>query len=188
MGRRPPRLSEEDQAAWSHLSRSVRPLRRRVAPRAEPCAEPEFSPLPVPVPVPAPPPRAARRAPPEKAPSQSNRSLPLAVGAAPAGLDAASWQRFRAGRMAAQRRLDLHAHTAQAAFSALDRFVREAQADGLRCVEVITGRGRDGDGLLRREVPLWLNGPALRPLLLAVAHPHVANDGALRLLLRRTRR
>jgi DNA-nicking Smr family endonuclease len=47
----------------------------------------------------------------------------------------------------------------------------------------VTGQG----GVLRREVPLWLNLPELRGLVLAAAHPHAANPGSVRLLLRRPR-
>ena len=50
-------------------------------------------------------------------------------------------------------------------------------------VEVVTGQG----GVLRRELPLWLNLPELRGLVLAAAHPHATNPGAVRLLLRRVR-
>jgi DNA-nicking Smr family endonuclease len=39
--------------------------------------------------------------------------------------------------------------------------------------------------VLRRELPHWLNAPALRPLILALAHPHRANTGAVHVLLRR---
>jgi DNA-nicking Smr family endonuclease len=39
--------------------------------------------------------------------------------------------------------------------------------------------------VLRRELPLWLNLPALRPLVLAASHPHPANPGSVKLLLRR---
>lgn len=179
MARRPAGLSAEDQAAWAALARGVRRLRPGVA--AEPPDPPSAASS-----------STASASPIPQAPARPGRAVrpvaPLSVGAAPAGLDKASWQRFRAGTLVAERRLDLHAHTAQAAFGALDAFLRRAHADGVRCVEVITGRGRDGAGVLRREVPLWLNGPGLRPLLLAVAHPHAANDGSLRLLLRRARR
>jgi DNA-nicking Smr family endonuclease len=54
--------------------------------------------------------------------------------------------------------------------------------------EVITGRGAtEGGGVLRRELPLWLNLPDLRPMVLAVTHPHPGNPGSVRLLLRRPR-
>jgi hypothetical protein len=34
---------------------------------------------------------------------------------------------------------------------------------------------------------MWLNLPEIRPLVLAAAHPHAANPGSVRLLLRRVR-
>ena len=40
-------------------------------------------------------------------------------------------------------------------------------------------------GVLRRELPHWLNAPDLRRILLAAAHPHAANTGAVHLMLRR---
>ncbi len=121
---------------------------------------------------------------------------PLGVGGQPAGVDAASWQRFRRGQLASARKLDLHGMTAQQAFQALRRFLRTAQSDGLRCVEIVTGRG-DGEhgGVLRREFALWLNLPDIRPMVLAAVHPHTSsamhshmtNPGSVRLLLRRPR-
>ena len=73
-------------------------------------------------------------------------------------MDSATWHRFRTGKLPAVRTLDLHGHTAQRAFHALTTFLRAAHAEGLRCVEVVTGQG----GVLRRELPLWLNLPELR--------------------------
>ena len=78
--------------------------------------------------------------------------------------------------------------TAQAAYHALGSFLRNAHADRLRCVEVITGKGGgEQGGVLRREFPLWLNLPDIRPMVLAASHPHAANPGSVRLLLRRPR-
>jgi DNA-nicking Smr family endonuclease len=124
------------------------------------------------------------------------RSTPLGVGGQPAGVDTASWQRFRRGQLATARKLDLHGMTAQQAFHALRGFLRTAHADRVRCVEVVTGRG-DGErgGVLRREFALWLNLPDIRPLILAAVHPHsssamhahMTNPGSVRLLLRRPR-
>ncbi len=112
--------------------------------------------------------------------------LPLVTGHHPAGLDKSSWRRFSSGRVPAARTLDLHGKTAQAAFHALDHFLRAAHAERLRCVEVITGRGSgEHGGVIRRELPFWLNSPSLRPLVLAAAHPHAANPGSTRILLRR---
>jgi DNA-nicking Smr family endonuclease len=53
-------------------------------------------------------------------------------------------------------------------------------------VEIITGRGTgEHGGVIRRELPHWLNLPSLRPLVLAASHPHERNTGSTRLLLRR---
>jgi DNA-nicking Smr family endonuclease len=97
------------------------------------------------------------------------------TGRHPPGRDRSTWQRFSAGQL-----------TAHAAYHALDHFLRAAHADRVRCVEVITGRGSgEQGGVIRRELPLWLNLPSLRPLVLATAHPHAANAGSTRVLLRR---
>jgi DNA-nicking Smr family endonuclease len=114
--------------------------------------------------------------------------MPVSIGAEPAGLDRATWQRFRGGRLTAARKLDLHGMTTQHAYHALLAFLRSAHAERLRCVEVVTGRGSaEGGGAIRREFPLWLNLPDIRPLILAASHPHAANPGSVRLLLRRAR-
>ncbi len=115
------------------------------------------------------------------------RALAVTVGAHPPGLDAATWRRFHTGRLAAARRLDLHGHTAPRAYLALSHFLKVAHADHVRCVEIITGKGHEDAGVLRRELPLWLNLPDLRPLVLAAAHASPGNPGAVRLLLRRVR-
>ena len=106
----------------------------------------------------------------------------------PAGVDTATWQRFHQGKLGHARKLDLHGMTAQIAFHTLCAFLRTAHADRLRCVEIVTGRGSgETGGVIRREFPMWLNLPDLRQLVLAAAHPHAANSGSVRLLLRRPR-
>ena len=116
------------------------------------------------------------------------RALPLLIGARPPGVDNATWERFRTGKTPALRTLDLHGRTAQRAFLAMHAFLGRAHADRVRCVEIITGRGvGETGGVIRRELPLWLNLAELRPLVLAAAHPHAANPGSVRLLLRRIR-
>ena len=166
-------LTEHDRAVWAHYVREVSPLAGVVVP--EPPAEAAPGPVSV-----APPPAAA-------APIVQ-RLGPLVVGTHPPGVDKATWGRFRTGKLAASRTLDLHGRTAQRAFAALHGFLGSAMLDQVRCVEVITGRGAgEAGGVLRREFPLWLNRPDLRPLVLAAAHPHPANPGSVRLLLRRSK-
>jgi DNA-nicking Smr family endonuclease len=163
------RLTEADRALWAGYASRVSPLPRRERPSAS-GPEPAAASPPRPQPIAA---------------AQIGRmpQPPLTLGAHPTGVDSATWNRFRTGKVPAARTLDLHGHTAQRAFAAFVRFLRLAHAEGLRCVEVVTGQG----GVLRREFPLWLNLPELRGLVLAAAHPHAANPGSVRLLLRRGR-
>jgi DNA-nicking Smr family endonuclease len=168
---RPRDLTENDLATWGAFVRHVRALPGRSAPEAveiRPRAVvPQGGTLPQPRPV-------------------AQRFAVLVIGEQPPGVDNATWRRLRNGRLGAERSLDLHGHTAQRGFVALELLLRGARADGIRVVEVITGRGAgEGGGVLKRELPLWLNLPHLRPMILAAVHPTNRNTGAVRLLLRR---
>jgi DNA-nicking Smr family endonuclease len=174
------RLSDADKASWANYARLIAPLPGRAG-------APASDPLPVaPPPTPADlPPRV--RVPPVLAKPREKPAL-LAVDQSPGGIDKATWQRFRTGKLPAMRKLDLHGMTAQHAFHALVAFLRTAHADQVRCVEVVTGRGSgESGGVIRREFPLWLNLPDIRPLILGAAHPHALNPGSVRLILRRIR-
>lgn len=175
------RLTPQDQKDWAELTRQVTPLPGRS--RSDtPLAAADPSTL-------APNGSGSRAAAPTAA-GRANPQKPVAltIDIHPGGLDNATWNRFRTSRLSASRTLDLHGLTAQRAFHALQVFLHAAHADRVRCVEVITGRGSgEGRGVIRREFPLWLNLPTLRPLVLAAHYPHPANAGAVRLLLRRRR-
>ncbi len=172
---RPRPLSDPDRAAWADYARQVRPLAGREPPAAPP--------------TPRPPPQPAQAAVPSpRAAAPRPGAALLTTGTAPPGLDKSTWQRFRGGKLGPVRRLDLHGKTVQAAYLALERFLHTAHADQLRCVEVITGRGSgETGGAIRRELPLWLNLPGLRPLVLAATHPHEKNPGSTWVLLKRAR-
>ena len=61
---------------------------------------------------------------------RTTRRQRLTVGTQPGGVDNATWQRFRTGKLRGARVLDLHGQTAQRAFHALVAFLRTAHADG----------------------------------------------------------
>ena len=172
----PRRLSEADQTVWATYAQQLAPLRGRRAPKP-PAPNPPHD-------QPAAQPRPAATKPPKPRPF----AAPLAVGAQPGGIDKATWHRFRSGKLATARTLDLHGMTAQRAFHALHTFLRIAHAEQIRCVEVVTGRGSgETGGVIRREFPHWLNLPEIRPLILGASHPHALNTGSVRLILRRIR-
>ena len=168
-------LTDADRDAWLDYVRHIVALPGQAAP--------------TPAPVPSMPQRPAQPRPQLKTPSKPAPLLPLvATGERPSGLDDSSWTKLRTGKLQPDRTLDLHGQTAQRAFYALAAFLHQAYAERLRCVEIITGRG-DGEtgGVLRRELPIWLNLAHLRPYILALSHPHKANPGSVRVLLRRRR-
>ncbi len=175
MARRARTLTQHDRDEWAQFARHIMPLRGHG--RATPAIEAE--------------PPAAAVAPPRPRPMPPVLRVvtaPVNIGAEPGGVDRATWQRFRGGKVNAARKLDLHGMTTQHAYHALISFLRSAHADRLRCVEVVTGRGSgEGTGTIRREFPMWLNLPDIRPLILAASHPHAANPGSVRILLRRVR-
>lgn len=177
----PPRvrtLSDADRAAWTAYADQIAPLHAGDRQKLPP---PPESPPPAAVLPPRPSPMIMARA-------VRQKPRPVAVGDHPGGIDTGTWERFRSGKLVTTRRLDLHGQTAQRAFHALVAFLRIAHADRVRCVEVITGRGSgETGGVIRREFPIWLNLPEIRPLVLAATHPHAANPGSVRLLLRRAK-
>jgi DNA-nicking Smr family endonuclease len=133
-------------------------------------------------------PLAARKTAARSAPSRP----PAPPCAAPAekGTLMLDRRRFaRAGGTAVEARLDLHGLTQEEAHRALTRFIEASARAGLRQVLVITGKGRQGEGVLRGVVPRWLAEDSLRGRILAAspAAPRDGGSGALYLRLRRAR-
>ncbi len=174
-------LTDTDRRVWASYVQYVAQLPG--ATRPEPASALAVAPASVAVPEPK-----APTAPPAPARPAKRALAPIEVGTSPGGVDRSTWTRLRAGKLSPERTLDLHGRTVQRAHADLHAFLGAALSERLRCVEVITGRGSgETGGVLRREVPLWLNGPALRPIVLAASHPHPANQGSIRILLRRVR-
>ena len=98
-------------------------------------------------------------------------------------------ERFRKGLLPLEAVLDLHGMTQPQAHAALDRYIADCAARGLRVVLVITGKGNAGEGVLKARVPDWLHMPpnSERVLAFTPARPHHGGAGALYVLLRRDR-
>ena len=106
--------------------------------------------------------------------------------------------RLTRGKLDPEARLDLHGMTLADAHPALIRFILAAHAAGKRLVLVITGKGKDRDeggpiptrtGVLRHQVPDWLqSGPLTSAVLdIATAHRKHGGSGAYYVYLRRRR-
>jgi len=99
-------------------------------------------------------------------------------------------RRIVRGRDEIAGRLDLHGLDQEQARQALHNFLLRAHDDGARAVLVITGKGRMGDGVLRRRAPEWLADPALRSIVagLSQADRHHGGEGAFYIALKRKTR
>ena len=87
-------------------------------------------------------------------------------------------------------RLDLHGLSQDQARVVLESFLRRAWDEGYRAVLVITGKGVQGDGVLKRRTPEWLAAPHLSPIVAGIseAHRRHGGEGALYVALKRKRR
>jgi DNA-nicking Smr family endonuclease len=177
-------VSEEEQALWRTVTRTVSPLRRHrkeVAPASddrEPASKPVKRPLP-PHPVAAPQKPAPKVAPKPKAPALEP-------------LDRRAKQKLARGTQAIDARLDLHGRTQGEAHAALLRFLHRAQANGAKTVLVITGKGGNAAserGVLKRQVPMWLALPEFRALVVGFSDATIGHggEGALYVRVRRGR-
>ena len=75
------------------------------------------------------------------------------------------------------RLLDLHGLTHDAARARLISFLIQAREEGYRAALVITGKGKQGDGVLRRFAPEWLASHDLRGVVAGVSEAHRKHGG-----------
>jgi DNA-nicking Smr family endonuclease len=190
-------LSDEDHALWAGFARSIKPLRsakatakaatktasKAIADSGQEASQDVNQDVHQKV-------RASPQSPVRSQPPHAVRSPPLAP------FDRRLKQRVARGRDAIDDRIDLHGMTQQQAHAALLRFLRRAQAEDAKVVLVVTGKGggkpesdRSERGVLRRQVPLWLELPEFRHFVVGFGEAHVGHggQGALYLRLRRAR-
>ena len=172
-------LSPEERVLWSMFTKTIEPLRTSLPAEPGTIASPPVITQPT-----LPTSRPVTPRPP--APVPPSAPAPLA----PLG------RRMRArvarGKEAIDGRLDLHGLTQSEAHAALAHFLRAASSRSARLVLVITGKGRRGEGeggVLRRQVPQWLNLPEFRAYVIGFEDAHVAHggEGALYVRLRKAR-
>ena len=105
------------------------------------------------------------------------------------GIDSSSARRLQRGRMQIEDKLDLHGLSQEQAHKQLISFIIQAVQRNFRNVLIITGKGREGHGILRQQVPIWLKDAPLSQHVNAIsyAQPHHGGTGALYIRLKRQR-
>lgn len=129
-------------------------------------------------------------------PAPTTPTLPDLDPQAATGLDRATEDNLRRGKLVPEASIDLHGHTLVEAERALARFLERAQASGARVALVVTGKAaratednRPTGGRIHAEFPHWLNRPENRGRVIGVrpANPRHGGGGAFYVLLRRPR-
>ncbi len=109
------------------------------------------------------------------------------LSAAPLNMDNKAFQKLKRGKLLPEGKIDLHGMTLDQAHPALVRFIMRAHADRKRLVLVITGKGKtsqnDGPipvrrGVLRHQVPHWMQTSPLSGVILQVAEAHLKHGGS----------
>jgi DNA-nicking Smr family endonuclease len=171
------KLSPEEAALWAKVTATIRPLSREAS------DAPDLPSAPVPG-------RAKGRVPELRPP------MPLARAKVPhhsATLDGGWDRRLRSGNIEPDRTLDLHGHSLDRAWEAIDRGLERAIASGDRVLLLITGHERKGEpplerGRIRAAVHDWLAVSRHAPRIAAVrgAHRRHGGGGSLYIILRKS--
>ena len=166
----------EDLRLWTVVAATVRPLRpapHSPAPAVVAAKPPAAPPKPSG-------PRVAAHPHPPPAPKPKGPSPP-------ADIEPGRQHRLARGRENLAARIDLHGLNHDQARAALTSFIDRSVAQDWRAVLVITGKGAQGDGVLKRRVPDWLAEPPIRQHVAGVseAHRRHGGEGALYVALKR---
>lgn len=109
------------------------------------------------------------------------------IAAAPVRMDSKAFARLKRGKLRPEGRIDLHGMTLDQARPALNAFITSSYARQRRLVLVITGKGKRAadegpiptrPGVLRHNVPRWLQAPPLSHMVLQISEAHVRHGGA----------
>ena len=150
-------VSQPELELWRHATRDVTPLDSITPPGTGP----------------------SRRRP--RRPPRTISEPPLPPASSPpasAPFNRAWRKRVSRGEIEIAAVLDLHGLTEDAAHQRLYRFILARAGGEERLLLVITGKGRGGEGLLRRRLPEWLASSDLAGFVAGAFPAHVRHGGA----------
>ncbi len=191
MAKKKPTAKEDDKNLFDRVMQEVQPLSKRPPPRhrfMSPTAETAPAKN-----------QKTKKKPPSSPKPAVTKPTPAAIDNP--GIDKRQAERLRRGQVQIDGRLDLHGMKQQEAHDRLREIIFRSYDRGQRCLLVITGKGNrrrredasfmpDHDlGVLKRNVPRWLQEPGLRDKVLSVSEAQARHggSGALYVLLRRRR-
>ncbi|MBT0957705.1 Smr/MutS family protein [Alphaproteobacteria bacterium KMM 3653] len=201
MSRKKPRgLKPDEQGLWEKVAATTTPLSPKPATRTANLltpkpAKPTRTAEP-PAPIPAF--RIGQKTKGRESAADLAPTVAEAINQAPVQMDAKAFGKLKRGKLRPEGRIDLHGLSLAEAYPRLQGFILGAAADGRRLVLVITGKGKRRDqggpiptrtGVLRHQVPQWLNSAPLAGVVLQVttAHQSHGGGGAYYVYLRRRR-
>jgi DNA-nicking Smr family endonuclease len=189
-------LTDDDIELWHHTAQSLKPLPRSKSRVRDAAGQPGVE-------LDEPRPRIPEKPkaePPIEAKSKAAGKTALvrvAVMQVPpppsvAEFDRRNHKKLRKGRIELDGRIDLHGMRQGEAHVALRRFLLSSQAKGKRWVLVITGKGGPSSsksdeafgyssqserGVLKRSVPLWLEEPDIRAIIISFTEAAIEHGG-----------
>lgn len=186
-GRRKKGLSPDERELWARVAQTTTPLAGRTtssetSPKAvfdKPKSKPSVRPIE--------PFQMGERAKPLPSGHVITPSISESVAKDPLRMDNKTHSKMLRGKLKPEARIDLHGMTIAEAHPALTSFIFEAHERGLRLVLVITGKGKDRAddgpipvrrGVLKHNVPTWLNAPPLGRMVLNVRESHLRHGGS----------
>ena len=94
---------------------------------------------------------------------------------------------LRSGRFTIQSKLDLHGYKLHDAENLFHNFVTKCYQQGNRNLLIITGKGQDGEGKIRKSLHTWINKNELSKLVIFYTHasPKDGGNGAYYVRLRK---
>lgn len=196
-------VTDDEARLWQHATRSLEPVK----------AKPRIGAV-SPAPAFPPPPRTNQQAPAALAIGKARVAPPKPAAIAKpkshppvplADFDRRKARQIASGRIEVDARIDLHGLYQRDARGSLRAFLFAAHAKGHKTVLVITGKGGGAEepadglgalmgerqrGVIKRNVPHWLEEPDLRAMVLSYtqAGPRHGGSGALYVRLRKAAR